>query len=133
MVKIEWTIILKSELLFLFDADNLSFLDKEFQDYVFRVQCTERELECFKSAYDRRNSEHKQSARTNTHVLEQIINIKYRNGIRRSRRYLGSRCIVSFRSDVKFHVEFPGGLGDITLQPCVPVMTRPPGDVSRHQ
>lgn len=61
--------------------------------------------------------------------------MELRREIRRSRRYLGSRCIVSFGSDVKFRVELPGGFVDIVLQPRVPVVTRrPPGDVSRrHQ
>jgi len=85
----------------------------------------------FKSTYDRRNSEHKQRARTKTHALEEIINIEYRGT--RSWCYLGSRCIVSFGSDVKFRVKLPGGLGDIALQPRVPVMTWPPGDVSRYK
>lgn len=87
---------------------------------------------CFKPIYGCRNSEHKQRARTKTHAFERVINIEY-GAIRRSRRYLGSRCIVSFGSDVKFRVELPGGLGVVALQPRVPVVTRPPGDVSRHQ
>lgn len=47
--------------------------------------------------------------------------------------YLGGRRIVSFRRDVEFSVGLPGRLGDVALQPRVPVVPRPPGNASRHQ